>query len=38
MDRILTKLHAHGQQSLSASELGILNRLSQRFRQRKVRR
>jgi hypothetical protein len=38
LDRILTKLHAHGQQSLSASELGILNRLSQRFRQRKVRR
>jgi len=38
LDRILTKLHAHGQQSLSATELGILNRLSQRFRQRKVRR
>jgi len=38
LDRILTKLHAHGQQSLSASEQAILNRLSQRFQQRKVRR
>jgi len=38
LDRILTKLHAHGQQSLSATEQAVLNRLSQRFRQRKVRR
>ncbi|HCP11505.1 MAG TPA: hypothetical protein DIT89_04160 [Planctomycetaceae bacterium] len=38
LDAILTKLHASGRDSLNPVEIGILNRLSQRFRQRKVRR
>ncbi|MEI7698502.1 MAG: site-2 protease family protein [Planctomycetia bacterium] len=37
VDQILSKLHEFGRHSLTAQELGMLNRFSARLRQRKVR-